>query len=55
MSPRRRFRRSVMPAVLWWNSTPILGAFLLLFMAGYTLLYRSIVRFRTPKWLFFRR
>jgi UDP-N-acetylmuramyl pentapeptide phosphotransferase/UDP-N-acetylglucosamine-1-phosphate transferase len=46
---------SVMPAVLWWNSTPILGAFLLLFMAGYTMLYRSIVRFRTPKWLFFRR
>ncbi len=46
---------SVMPAVLWWNNTPILGAFLLLFMAGYTMLYWSIVRFRTPKWLFFRR
>jgi UDP-N-acetylmuramyl pentapeptide phosphotransferase/UDP-N-acetylglucosamine-1-phosphate transferase len=46
---------SVMPAVLWWNSTPVLWAFLLLFMAGYTLLYWSIVRFKTPKWLFFRR
>jgi UDP-N-acetylmuramyl pentapeptide phosphotransferase/UDP-N-acetylglucosamine-1-phosphate transferase len=45
---------SVMPAVLWWNSTPILGAFLLLFMAGYVFLYRSIVRFRAPKWLHFR-
>ena len=46
---------SVIPAVLWWNNTPILGAFLLLFMAGYSLLYCSIVRFKTPKWLFFRR
>jgi UDP-N-acetylmuramyl pentapeptide phosphotransferase/UDP-N-acetylglucosamine-1-phosphate transferase len=45
---------SVMPAVLWWNNTPILGAFLLLFMAGYVFLYRSIVRFRAPKWLHFR-
>ncbi len=46
---------SVMPAVLWWNSTPILATFLVLFMTGYVLLYWSIVRFKTPKWLFFRR
>ena len=46
---------SVIPAVLWWNSTPILATFLVLFMAGYVLLYWSIVRFKTPKWLFFRR
>jgi UDP-N-acetylmuramyl pentapeptide phosphotransferase/UDP-N-acetylglucosamine-1-phosphate transferase len=46
---------SVIPAVLWWSSTPILATFLVLFMAGYVLLYWSIVRFRTPKWLFFRR
>jgi UDP-N-acetylmuramyl pentapeptide phosphotransferase/UDP-N-acetylglucosamine-1-phosphate transferase len=46
---------SVMPAVLWWHSTPILAMFLALFMAGYVLLYWSIVRFRTPKWLLFRK
>ncbi|MFZ2648527.1 MAG: glycosyltransferase [Burkholderiaceae bacterium] len=46
---------SVIPAVLWWNSTPILATFLLLFMAGYVLLYWSIVRFKTPKWLLFWR
>lgn len=46
---------SVIPAVLWWNSTAILSTFLVLFMTGYVLLYWSIVRFKTPKWLFLRR
>jgi UDP-N-acetylmuramyl pentapeptide phosphotransferase/UDP-N-acetylglucosamine-1-phosphate transferase len=46
---------SVIPAVLWWNSTAILATFLILFMAGYVMLYSSIVRFKTPKWLFLRR
>jgi UDP-N-acetylmuramyl pentapeptide phosphotransferase/UDP-N-acetylglucosamine-1-phosphate transferase len=46
---------SVIPAVLWWNSTTILATFLVLFMTGYVLLYWSIVRFKTPKWLFLRR
>ena len=46
---------SVIPAVLWWNNTFVLTVFLFLFMGSYTLLYASIVRFRTPKWLVFRR
>lgn len=46
---------SVIPSVLWWHSSTILGMFIFLFMLSYILLYRSIVRFRTPKWLLFRR
>lgn len=46
---------SVIPSVLWWNSTPVLTIFLFLFMASYVLLYWSIVRFKTPKWMVFRR
>ncbi|MEP7056570.1 MAG: glycosyltransferase [Caldimonas sp.] len=46
---------SVIPSVLWWNNTAVLACFLFLFMASYLLLYWSIVRFKTPKWLMFRR
>ncbi len=46
---------SVIPAVLWWNNTFVLTVFLFLFMVSYVLLYASIVRFKTPKWLVFRR
>lgn len=46
---------SVIPAALWWNNTAVLAVCLLLFVVGYVLLYRSIVRFRTPKWLLVRR
>lgn len=46
---------SVIPAVLWWNNTAVLTVFLFLFMGSYVLLYASIVRFKTPKWLVFRR
>ena len=46
---------SVIPAVLWWNNTFVLTVFLFLFMLSYVLLYGSIVRFKTPKWLVFRR
>lgn len=46
---------SVVPAVLWWDNTTLLSLSLLAFMIGYVLLYRSIVRFRTPKWLLVRR
>ena len=45
---------SLLPAVLFWNSTPLLLAFLLVFGATYVGLYWRIVRFRTPKWLVFR-
>ena len=45
---------SVVPAVLWWDSTPVLGAFILLFAVVYLKLYWRIVRFRAPRFLAFR-
>jgi len=41
----------VAPAILWWQSTPILVAACLIFIILYVWLYTSIVKFRTPKWL----
>ena len=46
---------TVIPAVLWWNNTVMLTFFLAAFMVLYVLLYWSIVRFKAPKWLVFRR
>ena len=46
---------SVIPSVLWWNDTTVLACFIFVFILSYLLLYRSIVRFKTPKWLVFRR
>jgi UDP-GlcNAc:undecaprenyl-phosphate GlcNAc-1-phosphate transferase len=42
---------AVVPAILWWQSTPILIAFTLLFMIFYVWLYTKIVRFKTPRWM----
>ena len=42
---------SVIPSILWWNNTPVLGAFLILFAVSYVVLYCRILKFRTPKWL----
>ncbi len=46
---------SIIPSVLWWDSTRILAVFLLLFITSYIFLYWRIVRFRTPRWLGVRR
>lgn len=46
---------SIIPAVLWWDNTPMLAAFLVVFIASYVFLYWRIVRFRSPKWLVRRR
>lgn len=46
---------SVIPAVLWWHSTMILSWFLLAFVIAYVWLYSRIVRFKTPRWMVFRR
>lgn len=43
---------AVLPAALFWDNTAVLLLFCALFMAIYLWLYRSIVRFRTPLWLF---
>ena len=42
---------SVTPAVLFWDNTPLLAIFLLLFATGYIGLYWRIVRFQSPRWL----
>ena len=42
---------SAVPAVLFWNQTVPLAFCLVLFLAGYLYLYRSIVRFKAPGWL----
>ena len=46
---------SVIPSVLWWDSTRILTCCLAAFIASYVFLYWRIVRFRTPRWLSRRR
>ena len=46
---------SVVPAVLFWNSTRILALCLLLFALSYVMLYWRIVRFKSPRWLKLRR
>jgi len=42
---------AVVPAVLYWNSTPILIGFFIVFACSYAWLYTKIVRFKTPKWM----
>jgi UDP-N-acetylmuramyl pentapeptide phosphotransferase/UDP-N-acetylglucosamine-1-phosphate transferase len=42
---------SVVPALLFWDNTPALAIFLLLFVVSYIALYWRIVRFRSPRLL----
>jgi UDP-N-acetylmuramyl pentapeptide phosphotransferase/UDP-N-acetylglucosamine-1-phosphate transferase len=42
---------SVLPAMLFWDSPGWLAAMLVLFVVSYVLLYRRIVKFRSPRWL----
>ena len=42
---------AVAPAMLFWNSTPVLVGFIALFGFSYTALYWRIVRFKSPRWL----
>jgi len=42
---------SVVPAVLAWDNSAILGACLALFVLTYVALYWRIVRFKSPRWL----
>jgi len=46
---------SIIPSVLWWDSSRMLALFLLLFIVSYIFLYWRIVRFKTPRWLASRR
>jgi len=42
---------SVIPAVLFWSSTPVIVGFLALFVVSYVVLYWRIVRFKSPRWM----
>lgn len=42
---------SVVPAVLFYESTPVMATALAVFAASYVMLYWRIVRFRAPRWL----
>jgi UDP-N-acetylmuramyl pentapeptide phosphotransferase/UDP-N-acetylglucosamine-1-phosphate transferase len=46
---------SVLPAILWYDNTPLLAGLVVLFGLGYVVLYWRIVRFRAPRWFAFRR
>jgi UDP-GlcNAc:undecaprenyl-phosphate GlcNAc-1-phosphate transferase len=43
---------SNIPAILWWQSTSILFCACIIFTTFYIWLYNSIVKFKTPKWLY---
>jgi UDP-N-acetylmuramyl pentapeptide phosphotransferase/UDP-N-acetylglucosamine-1-phosphate transferase len=42
---------AVLPAVVFWNNSFVLGLFILLFGCVYVTLYSQIVRFRSPRWM----
>jgi UDP-N-acetylmuramyl pentapeptide phosphotransferase/UDP-N-acetylglucosamine-1-phosphate transferase len=42
---------SVLPALAWWDNSRVLALSLLTFCIVYVMLYRAIVRFRTPRLL----
>jgi UDP-N-acetylmuramyl pentapeptide phosphotransferase/UDP-N-acetylglucosamine-1-phosphate transferase len=46
---------TVIPAVLFWRYAWVLQIFALLFAVSYVLLYRMIVKFKTPTWLTLQR
>jgi len=46
---------SVVPSVIFWNNTPALICFIILFALGYIAIYWRIVRFKTPRFLIVRR
>ena len=46
---------AVVPSVLFWDNSRVLGGFILLFAVTYVVLYARIVRFKAPRWLVARR
>ncbi len=46
---------AIVPSLLWWDDSRVLGCFIVLFGIGYVLLYASIVRFRAPRWMVLKR
>lgn len=46
---------AIVPAMLFWDSTPLLVASILVFGVSYTALYWRIVRFKSPRWMIITR
>jgi len=46
---------AVVPSVLFWDDSRVLGVFIVLFAAVYVSLYSLIIRFKSPRWLQLRR
>ncbi len=46
---------AVIPATVFWQNTPVLIFFSLLFIVSYVWLYARIVRFKSPRWLILRK
>lgn len=46
---------AIVPSLLWWDDSRVLGCFIVAFGIGYVLLYASIVRFRAPRWMLMKR
>ncbi|WP_157263667.1 MraY family glycosyltransferase [Azohydromonas aeria] len=46
---------SIVPAVVWWDSSFMLAGCIVLFGVSYVTLYWRIVRFRAPRWMVLRR
>lgn len=46
---------AVVPSVLFWDDSRVLGAFIVLFAVVYVSLYALIIRFKSPRWLQLRR
>lgn len=46
---------AVIPATIFWQQTNILISFCFLFVVSYVWLYARIVRFKSPRWLIFRK
>jgi UDP-N-acetylmuramyl pentapeptide phosphotransferase/UDP-N-acetylglucosamine-1-phosphate transferase len=46
---------AIIPSVLFWNNSVLLLAFIVMFGATYLALYSSIVRFKVPRWMVFRK
>ncbi|MCF8196365.1 MAG: glycosyltransferase [Polynucleobacter sp.] len=42
---------AVIPAILWWQSTPILITAAVVFAISYLWVYKKIITFRTPRWM----
>jgi len=46
---------AAIPSVLFWDNTAVLSVLIVLFGVSYVALYWRIVRFKSPRWLVFRR